>query len=84
MKKRNHSREGEKTPRTKNSKHEIRNSKQSQMAKIGKIPNKLPSDSAFWIFPIGNLPVSSLFRISIFGFRICFRGRLGAMNQEAE
>jgi len=36
----------------KNSKHEIRNSKQFQMTKVCKIPNKLPSDSVFWIFPI--------------------------------
>ena len=25
------------------------------MTKMGKIPNKLPSDSVFWIFPIGDL-----------------------------
>ena len=37
--------------KNKNSKHEIRNSKQFQMTKIGKIPNKLLSDSLFWIFP---------------------------------
>ena len=34
----------------KNSKHEIRNSKQFQMTKISKIPNNLLSDSLFWIF----------------------------------
>jgi hypothetical protein len=34
----------------KNSKHEIRNPKQIQMTKIDKTPNKLPSDSVFWIF----------------------------------
>jgi hypothetical protein len=58
--KKNDSRENAKAPRTKNSKHEIparsqaggRNSKQFQMTKICKIPNKLPSDSVFWIFPI--------------------------------
>jgi hypothetical protein len=36
----------------KNSKHEIRKSKQFQMTKICKIPNRLPSDSLFWIFRI--------------------------------
>ena len=50
------SRKDAKAPRTKNSQHESgpadRNSKQFQMTKIGKIPNKLPSDSVFWIFPI--------------------------------
>jgi hypothetical protein len=36
----------------KNSKHEIRNSKQFQMTKTCKILNELPADSVFWIFPI--------------------------------
>jgi hypothetical protein len=31
---------------------EIRNPKQIQMAEKYKIQNKLPSDLAFWIFPI--------------------------------
>src|SRR5919109_2326046 len=40
-------RKAAKTPRTKNSKHEIRNSKQFQMTKICKIRDKLRSDSVF-------------------------------------
>jgi hypothetical protein len=44
-----------KSPAEKNSKHEIRNSKQIQMTKIFTIPNKLPSTSVFWIFPIWDL-----------------------------
>jgi hypothetical protein len=46
----------------KNSKLEIRNSKQIQMIKSNKIPNRLVSDFGFEYF--------SLFRISSFGFRI--------------
>ena len=41
------SRKGAKTLRWENPKHEIRNSKQIQMIKMGKIQNKLPADSAF-------------------------------------
>jgi len=51
-----------------NSKLEIRNSKQFQIIKIGKILNKLASDSVFWIFPIGGLFVSEF--VSDFDIRI--------------
>ena len=64
---------------TKNSKHETRNSKQFQMTKIGKILNKLPSDSVFWIFRF-EICLLSLFRISIFEFRILVVRLLAAIN----
>jgi len=48
----------------KNKKFEARN------PKFETISNKFPSDSVFWIFPIWDLFVLSLFRISSFGFRI--------------
>jgi hypothetical protein len=66
--------------RTTNSKLEIRNTKQIQMIEKHKIPNQLPSDSVFWIFPIGDLFAFSLFRIWIFGFRILLRPCLGKRN----
>ena len=68
IQKRDDSRKDAKTPRTKNSKHEIRNSKQFQMTKICKIPNRLHSDSVFWIFPSGDLFVSEF--VSDFDIRI--------------
>jgi hypothetical protein len=63
-------------PRAKNSKHEIparsqasgRNSKQFQMTEMFKIPNRLDSDSVFWIFPSGDLFVSGF--VSDFAIRI--------------
>jgi hypothetical protein len=50
------------------------------MTKIGKIPNKLPSDSVFRIFPISDLFVSAF--VSDLDIRISdlFRGRTGAIN----
>jgi hypothetical protein len=70
----------QRAPRTTNSKHEIRNSKQFQMTKICKIPNKLPSDSVFWIFPILDLFVSEF--VSDFDIRILdlFPWLLGAIT----
>jgi CRISPR/Cas system-associated endonuclease/helicase Cas3 len=44
----------QKVAQGKNSKHEIRNSKQSQMTKIDKTQNKLFSVSVFWIFRFEN------------------------------
>jgi hypothetical protein len=51
------------------------------MTKIGKIPNKLPSDSAFWIFPILHLfwPRFVSVRGAAFEIRISdFAWRFGA------
>jgi len=62
------SRKAAKGAKNKNSKHEIRNSKQIQMTKISQIPNKLFSDSVFWIFPILDSPVSAF--VSDFDIRI--------------
>ena len=45
------------------------------MTKTCKIPNKLHSDSVFWIFGFEIYLSLSLFRISIFGFRILIRWR---------
>ena len=56
-----------------NSKLEIRNSNQFQMVKDRKILNKPVSDLVIGKF-------LSLFRISIFGFRILFRRHLGAIK----
>jgi len=50
-------------------KFETRNSKQFQMIKIGKILNKLASDSMLWIFSIGGLFIVSEF-VSDFDIRI--------------
>jgi hypothetical protein len=47
------------------SKHEIPNSKQTQMIKIHKILNELHSGAKFWIVLF---ELVTLFRISIFGF----------------
>ena len=52
----------------------LRGSKQIQMFKKQKILNAPISDFNFGFVGFG------LFRISIFGFRIFFRGRLGAIN----
>ena len=59
---------------TKISKHEIRNSKQFQMTKLGKQTSFALSDLSFFRFEL-YLPVT-LFRISIFGFRILFAATL--------
>jgi hypothetical protein len=39
----------------KNSKHEIRNSKQIQMTKISQFPNKRSSNPVFWNFRVWDL-----------------------------
>ena len=55
------------------SKLEIRNSKQFQMTEMCKIPNRLRTDSMFWIFPSGDLFVSGFvsdFDIRIWGFAL--------------
>jgi hypothetical protein len=61
-------------------KSEIRNPKQIQMIKNQKIPNQVLRITVldflgFWVYL-----ALSLFRISIFGFRILFGGRLGAIK----
>jgi hypothetical protein len=58
----------QKPPITKISKHEIQNSKQFEMTKIAKIPNKSRSDSMYRIFPIEAYLSVSWLRISIFDF----------------
>jgi len=69
-----------KMQRKRSTKHEIRNPKQFQMIKIGKIPNKIPSDSMFWIFPILDISVSAF--VSDFDIRISdlCRRRTGTVN----
>jgi len=68
----------------KTSKHEIRNPKQIQMIKINQIPNKLSSDSVFWIFPILYSSVSAFVSIrgAAFDIRISdlCRGHTGTVN----
>jgi len=64
---------------SKNSKPEIRNSKQSQMTKIVK------SQTSFIRIRVSDFPTEiflsqRLFRISIFGFRICLAGCLARAN----
>jgi hypothetical protein len=64
------------------SKHEIRNSKQFQITKICKIPRQ--TSFGFGVLDFSEFSklfcLLSLFRISVFGFRICFAGLLGAIT----
>ena len=71
----------QRAPRTKNSKHEIRNSKQFQMLKICK--NVKQASFGFGVLDFSRFEIDlslSLFRIWIFGFRILFRWRFDVIN----